>query len=85
MAAISHENSPNSNLGPYTQTPAPSKNSTFFPFANAYSRFASWRAALGLPNPGAVENLQKEVKSELFAIIFKGRPDVTCAVTQQHT
>jgi hypothetical protein len=50
----------------------------------AYSWFTSWRAALGLPTPGAVEDLQKEVKSELFAIICKSRPDVTCAVTQQH-
>ncbi len=58
-------------LGPYTETSVPSKSSTLFPvfspLANAYSRFSSWRAALGLPNPGSVENLQKEAKSELFA------------------
>jgi len=66
MAAVSHENSPN--LGP-----APSKKSTFSPLANTYSRFASWRAALGLPNPGTVENLQKEVKStHLNNFIFDG-------------
>jgi len=64
-------------LGPYTETSAPSKSSTLFPvvspFANAYSRFSSWRAALGLPNPGSVENLQKEVKTtHLNNFIFDG-------------
>jgi mitochondrial import receptor subunit TOM40 len=64
---VPHENS--LGLGPYTETSAPSKSSTFpvfSPFVNAYSRLSSWRAALGLPNPGTVENLQKEVKSEPF-------------------
>jgi hypothetical protein len=69
MVASPHEKS--LSLGPYTETSAPSKSSTLFPvfspFANVYSRFSSWRAALGLPNPGSVENLAKEVKSELFA------------------
>jgi len=32
------------------------------PFTDAYDRFAQWRADLGLPHPGTVENLQKEVK-----------------------
>lgn len=32
------------------------------PFANVYSRFSQWRESLGLPSPGTVENLQKEVK-----------------------
>ena len=32
------------------------------PFTDAYDRFARWRADLGLPHPGTVENLQKEVK-----------------------
>src|SRR5713101_4989393 len=67
MVASPHENV--LSLGPYTEASAPSKSSTLFPvfspFANGYSRFSSWRAALGLPNPGSVENLQKEVKSEL--------------------
>jgi mitochondrial import receptor subunit TOM40 len=70
MAAVPHEKS--LNLGPYTETSAPSKNSILFrplsPFANAYSRFSSWRATLGLPNPGTVENLQKEVKCEHFTV-----------------
>jgi mitochondrial import receptor subunit TOM40 len=69
MAASSHEKA--LSLGPYTETSTPSKSSTLFPvfspFAKAYSRFSGWRAALGLPNPGSVENLQKEVKSEHFA------------------
>lgn len=34
------------------------------PFFNAYDRFARWRADLGLPQPGTVENLQKEVKGK---------------------
>jgi mitochondrial import receptor subunit TOM40 len=34
------------------------------PFFNAYDRFARWRADLGLPQPGSVENLQKEVKGK---------------------
>ncbi|KAJ1309480.1 hypothetical protein OPQ81_006255 [Rhizoctonia solani] len=32
------------------------------PFVNAYGRFASWKAGLGLTNPGTVENMQKDVK-----------------------
>ena len=69
MVASPHEKT--LSLGPYTETSAPSKSSSLFPvfspFTNAYSRLSSWRAALELPNPGSVENLQKEVKSELFA------------------
>lgn len=34
------------------------------PFNDMYDRFSQWRADLGLPHPGTVENLQKEVKSE---------------------
>jgi hypothetical protein len=70
MAAASHEKplSPDS----YTETPVQPKKSTLFsafsPLANAHARFFSWRTALGLPNPGTVENLQKEVKSEYFIL-----------------
>jgi mitochondrial import receptor subunit TOM40 len=39
----------------------------FTPFANVYHRFAQWRTDLNLPNPGTVENLQKEVKGASFA------------------
>jgi hypothetical protein len=84
MVASSHEKTPS--LGPYTETSAPSKSSTLFPvfspLANVYSRFSSWRAALGLPNPGSVENLQKEAKSELFADCRSVRA-VSDRVTQQ--
>ena len=68
--AVPHEKSPA--FGPYTETSAPSKNSALFsaftPLASVYSRFSGWRTALGFPNPGTVENLQKEVKSEHFVI-----------------
>jgi len=49
------------------------------PFANVYNRFASWRKALDLPNPGTVENLQKEVKSTHLTNFFfdGGRADLT--------
>ena len=46
-------------------SPLPLKSSyfnPFSPFTGAYDRFARWRADLGLPHPGTVENLQKEVK-----------------------
>jgi len=35
------------------------------PLANVYDRLSQWRTALGLSNPGTVENLTKEVKCEL--------------------
>ena len=35
------------------------------PLTNVYDRFSQWRSALGLSNPGTVENLTKEVKCEL--------------------
>ena len=82
MAAASHEKP--LPPGSYAETLAQPKKSTlltaFSPLANAHSRFSSWRTALGLPNPGSVENLQKEVKSQYF--IFRrlfGRAD---SVTQ---
>jgi mitochondrial import receptor subunit TOM40 len=68
MAAASHEKP--IPVGLHTETPAEPKKSTLFsafsPLANAHARFSSWRTTLGLPNPGSVENLQKEVKSEYF-------------------
>ncbi|KAH9180557.1 eukaryotic porin-domain-containing protein [Lactarius sanguifluus] len=75
MAAASHEKS--LPPGPYTEPPTQPKKSTLFsafsPLANASSRFSSWRTALGLPNPGSVENLQKEVKTtHLTNFIFDG-------------
>ncbi|KAF4576576.1 translocase of outer mitochondrial membrane [Pleurotus pulmonarius] len=49
------------------------------PFNDIYDRFSQWRADLGLPHPGTVENLQKEVKStHLSNFIFDGaRADLT--------
>jgi hypothetical protein len=74
MTTVPYEKPPS--LGPYTENAVPSKNSTLLPsfstLANAYSRFSSWHIALALPNPGSVENLQKEVKSEFFCILQVG-------------
>jgi mitochondrial import receptor subunit TOM40 len=50
-------------------SPIPIKSSYFnplSPFTDAYDRFARWRADLGLPHPGTVENLQKEVKGTFY-------------------
>ncbi|CAK5277691.1 unnamed protein product [Mycena citricolor] len=49
------------------------------PISNAYDRFAQWRTDLGLPHPGTVENLQKEIKStHLTNFMFDGaRADLT--------
>jgi len=54
-------------VDPYS-SPAPEPRKSFIyipftPFFNIYNRFSQWRSDLGLPNPGTVENLQKEVKS----------------------
>ena len=59
---------------PYTP-PTPVVSSYFnpiSPFFKAYDRFARWRAHRALPQPGTVENLQKEVKGEfgLLLLIF---------------
>ncbi|KAJ7685198.1 eukaryotic porin-domain-containing protein [Mycena polygramma] len=53
------------------------------PLFNAYDRFALWRADLGLPHPGTVENLHKETKStHLSNFIFDGaRADLTKALS----
>jgi len=65
MAAI-HENDARQN--PYApSTPvAHSHFNPVSPFFNTYDRFARWRADLGLPQPGTVENLQKEVKGSVL-------------------
>ncbi|KAJ7632633.1 eukaryotic porin-domain-containing protein [Roridomyces roridus] len=63
--------------------PSPSLRYSYFtpisPLFNAYDRFSLWRADLGLPQPGTVENLQKEVKStHLTNFAFDGaRADLT--------
>ncbi|THH19300.1 hypothetical protein EW146_g1830 [Bondarzewia mesenterica] len=71
MAAIPSQTSPFPDVG---SIPAPSSSksssSALSPLANAYQRFSDWRNALGLPNPGPVENLQKEVKSTHLTNLF---------------
>ena len=55
-----------------TFTPNPLPSSSFNPFSpltNAYKRFAKWRTDLGLPQPGTIENIQKEVKGRLLGRI----------------
>lgn len=58
-------------VNPYA--PEPSVTNSYFnpvsPFFNAYDRFARWRADLGLPQPGTVENLQKEVKGDYYFLV----------------
>jgi hypothetical protein len=39
--------------------------SAFAPITNVYNRLATWRKALDLPQPGTIENIQKEVRSAL--------------------
>ncbi|KZT42078.1 hypothetical protein SISSUDRAFT_1069613 [Sistotremastrum suecicum HHB10207 ss-3] len=49
------------------------------PFTSVYNRISQWRTELDLPNPGTVENLQKEVKNtHLTNFMFDGaRADLT--------
>ncbi|KAJ8078790.1 translocase of outer mitochondrial membrane [Marasmius tenuissimus] len=58
--------------------PPPSSSSSVFPIS-VYNRFQKWRSELGLPNPGSVESLQKEVKAvHLTNYAFEGgRADIT--------
>ncbi|KAF9264670.1 hypothetical protein L218DRAFT_196546 [Marasmius fiardii PR-910] len=60
---------------PSSFSPSPSN---IFPLS-LYNRFSKWRSELGLPNPGSVENLQKEVKVvHLTNYAFEGgRADIT--------
>lgn len=57
-------------IDPYAPSIPTRTNISFFspvaPFYNVYDRFSQWRTDLGLPNPGTVENLQKEVKGAVF-------------------
>ncbi|QRV99808.1 import receptor subunit tom40 [Ceratobasidium sp. AG-Ba] len=69
MASTSYsEKASPSNLAPappetiVTSSPLAAFASAASPFVNSYGRFASWRAGLGLSNPGTTENMQKEVK-----------------------
>ncbi|KAI6036563.1 hypothetical protein PISMIDRAFT_670178 [Pisolithus microcarpus 441] len=55
------------------------KHSFFSPVTTLYTRFSQWRRSLDLPNPGTVENLQKEVKlTHLTNFMFDGaKADLT--------
>ncbi|KAJ7109389.1 eukaryotic porin-domain-containing protein [Mycena epipterygia] len=66
-------------VDPYSPSLRHSYFAPISPLFNAYDRFALWRADLGLPHPGTVENLQKEAKStHLSNFIFDGaRADLT--------
>ncbi|KAG1715704.1 hypothetical protein ID866_1467 [Astraeus odoratus] len=66
-------------LAPTKEAPAPplshlsGKPSFLAPVTNLFTRFSEWRWSLDLPNPGAVENLQKEVKlTHLTNFMFDG-------------
>jgi mitochondrial import receptor subunit TOM40 len=50
---------------PVSPPSIPSKSSYFNPISpltDAFERITQWKTDLGLPHPGTVENLQKEVK-----------------------
>ncbi|KAH9842734.1 eukaryotic porin-domain-containing protein [Rhodofomes roseus] len=66
-----------STVEPAIASPAPSSSAS--KSSNVFHRIASWRYSLGLPNPGSVENLQKEVKSTLLTNFFfdGGRADLS--------
>ncbi|KIY43543.1 mitochondrial import receptor subunit tom40 [Fistulina hepatica ATCC 64428] len=69
-------------LGGADSAPVSSGWSFFSPFApvvDAYDRLSQWRADLGLPSPGTVENLQREIKTTLLNnSVFDGaRADLT--------
>ncbi|KAF8590596.1 hypothetical protein K439DRAFT_1627843 [Ramaria rubella] len=59
--------------------PSSSYFSALAPLNSFYNKFSQWRISLGLPNPGTVENLQKEVKNtHLTNFFFDGaRADIT--------
>lgn len=45
------------------------------PLTNAWNRYSEWRTGFGLPSPGQVEHLQKEVKCELLCVCIFMRRD----------
>ncbi|KAF9069602.1 eukaryotic porin-domain-containing protein [Rhodocollybia butyracea] len=73
--------SPDAPINPYPSFPpaVPSSPTSSNLFSSYINRFSKWRADLGLPNPGSVENLQKEVKAtHLTNYAFDGgRADLT--------
>jgi len=70
---------PSSSSSAYPVPPSSSYFPGLGPLGAVYNRFYQWRASLSLPNPGTVENLQKEVKNtHLTNFFFDGaRADIT--------
>lgn len=76
---------PISTLSTSSDEPSGPLSFAFAPAINIYNRFWSWRTSLDLPNPGSVENLQKEIKStQLTNFMFDGlRADYTKAFSHK--
>ncbi|KAA1471162.1 hypothetical protein DENSPDRAFT_775873 [Dentipellis sp. KUC8613] len=73
MASLAPEKGPFPDALVAPSVPSSSKSSGFAPLsplANVYRRFADWRTSLGLPNPGTVEGLGKEVKNTHLTNFF---------------
>jgi len=67
MSSPAFEKNDTLSLDPYAAGTASQKSSSSTsPFFGVFNRFSQWKADLGLPNPGSVENLQREVKSECY-------------------
>ncbi|KAG8728256.1 translocase of outer mitochondrial membrane [Ceratobasidium sp. 423] len=73
MASTSFPIQPSEKGSPLTSAPTPPETvvtssplaafaAAASPFVSSYGRFTSWKAGLGLSNPGTTENMQKEVK-----------------------
>ncbi|CAE6476339.1 unnamed protein product [Rhizoctonia solani] len=73
MASTSFPAQPSEKVPSVSSTPAPPETvitssplaalaGAASPFVSTYGRFTSWKAGLGLTNPGTTEALQKEVK-----------------------
>ncbi|KAH7889672.1 eukaryotic porin-domain-containing protein [Phlebopus sp. FC_14] len=83
MASASFPSEKNGLNDPSPSPPQPSQKSSYFaaisPLTSVFGRFSEWRKSLDLPNPGTVENLQKEVKlTHLTNFMFDGaRADLT--------
>ncbi|TFY74723.1 hypothetical protein EWM64_g9290 [Hericium alpestre] len=79
MAGVASEKSPFPDAVPapstsYSSPPSGRAGfSALSPLTSVYQRFQNWRSSLGLPNPGSVENLGKEVKNtHLTNYMFDG-------------
>ena len=54
------------------------------PFRNVYNRFARWRADLDLPQPGTIENLQKEIKGIVLSVPWPSFAQLSCSYPSYH-